>query len=161
MLLLIVNILNNNSTAMNKKDEFEKSRELGLKQVEIATDLRSRFFFHWSILSGATITLIIPLLLELKKRELLNESINIKITIILLATSLILSSLRNYIAAGNLWKSGLANLEKSAGNNQGYNDLLNKRFKMIPLQKTVEPLALLSYIASLIFLYIFICSSIF
>ncbi|NQU99585.1 MAG: hypothetical protein HQ538_02505 [Parcubacteria group bacterium] len=139
---------------MNDKDDLEKK---GLEQINFAANLRSKFFFHWSILSGATITLIIPLILEIKdsKGTILNKH-DIKTSIILLLSAIIFSSIRNFFAAHGFWKTGMSNVRRAEGDNKEADRLFNSRTKLTPIQLAIETISITSYIFSLVLLYLFI-----
>lgn len=139
----------------------EEIQKVGLKQSTYAVELKTKFFFHWSILSGTTLTLIIPLLLEMQKQNILCEVLSIKISILLLIISIIFSSIKNYLSSYSLWNSGLANLEESAIDNNKFNKLAKKVKTINYKQKILEPIPLIGYVFALIFLYVFMLNNIF
>ncbi len=130
-------------------------QDLGNYQMNVSTELRYKFFFHWSLLAGATLTLIIPLLMEiLKKDSLLYHVANVKIAIVLLISSLCFSSLRNYLASIGIWITAMTNL-------QGGGVIPLKRILLSRIQYVIEILSITSYLVALILLFVFINSNIF
>lgn len=125
-----------------------QKRQVIKEYFDISADLKSKFFFHWAILAGTTLTLIIPLITQvIEVRSSINDTDLLRISIISLMISLILSSFWNLISAVGFAVAGKQN------NNQ--RTILNLNF-LSRMQYSVMAIAILSYIFALILLYFFI-----
>jgi|GEM_PF-4460341 hypothetical protein len=138
------------------------------EDTEFSRELRTKFFFHWAILSGVAITLFIPFLSsEVVKNNVDSSSeLYVNATFIFLIISLLFSSLRNFLLAREILKLGQSKYS------------IVKRLKEIsskPLTqeeelKTSEPwkvteivgwIAIVSFVLGIISAYIFISKIIF
>src|SRR3990167_6397553 len=127
---------------------IENIEKQAKSDTEFARELRTKFFFHWAILSGAAITLFIPFVSsETVKNNITSCSeLYIHITFVSFILSLVLSSLRNLVLAENVLKLGeskflIANKIKNNTVNIG--------------DKTVEPGSIqetLGYVAVILFI---------
>jgi len=75
-----------------------------------------------------------------------------------LLTTLILSSVTNYLAANSIGSTGRQNIGASKQNDKDY-ILASKKFTL--LQKVIQHFAIIGYILSLIILYLFISANLF
>ena len=107
---------------------------------------REKFFYHLSILSGATLTLLIPFISNIKHP--VYHVILLKISVICLLVSLILSSLRNFYFAKN--QMNIIDYKASPDEKNVLILLLKCRIEIM------EYIVILSFISSLIVLYFFI-----
>jgi len=135
--------------------------DLANKQIETATELRAKFFFHWAILSGATLTLVIPLLTQIKTtKESITSLCYLKIALVLLMITLVFASIRNFVAAHGFWMTGSFNLKRDKAPD-AIERIVKKLNGMKYLQYSLEIISILGYIAALILLYIFIANNLF
>lgn len=93
---------------MDNQKIIEEITKQAKRDTEFARELRTKFFFHWAILSGAAITLFIPFISsETVKNNITSCSkLYVHITFISFILSLVLSSLRNLVLAENVLKLG-------------------------------------------------------
>lgn len=137
----------------------EKRIDLGTDQIKQAADLRIKFFYHWSILSGATTTLVVPLITEIKSSNgVINAASYAKTSIILLLAVILLSSITNFLSANSIAATGRQNIGAGGKSDSDY-ILRNKMFSR--LQKTIQYTAIVGYIFALIILYLFISKNLF
>ena len=129
---------------------------IGHDYINRSADLRIKFFFHWSLLSGATLGLIFPLLASLKASGVLFFCVEkLKFGIIFLLISLVLSSVRNFIAAQGYWYSGVFNLNSQNKVPQDSKKFISK-MKLVSLtQKIIEGISVFGYILGLVLVYLF------
>lgn len=126
------------------------------KFIEISIEMKNKFFFHWAILAGATLTLIIPFLIEenvLKKT--VGWLLEVKIAIGLLVISLITASIRNLISARQIEIIGNCNLEKNSYLIV-YFSIIDKVNHMSIFLSIIEFASIISYCGALTILYFFV-----
>ncbi len=136
-------------------------REYGEKELFYAHELRSKFFFHWAILSVAIITLIIPLLLEVKKTKEIENVHNIKITLILLLATVIFSSIINYLNATQKQWVAFANIESAKGEKEKSARLYKKQNVVRCIRIFLEIVSIVIFVLALSSLYLFLNNNIF
>ena len=136
-------------------DQFEEERRRLVRDYSDASaDLKSKFFFHWAILSGATLTLLIPLITQIKTLNInLVNTCALQSAIIALIVSLIASSLYNLFSA-----SGFAVVARENANQKS---LISSKFLSRLLTYIIMPLAIFGYIIALMLLYYFINKNLF
>ena len=124
--------------------------------IEIAIEMKNKFYLHWAILCGATLTLIIPFLIQANVLSEVNcWLLSIRIALSLLILSLMTASIRNLVAAHQLEIIGNYNLEKNSYKLQ-YIQIIEKANKInIPLT-IIEYTSIISYCTSLTIFYSFI-----
>ncbi|OHA14691.1 MAG: hypothetical protein A2909_03305 [Candidatus Tagabacteria bacterium RIFCSPLOWO2_01_FULL_39_11] len=137
---------------------IENIEKQAKSDTEFARELRTKFFFHWAILSGAAITLFIPFVSsETVKNNITSCSeLYIHITFVSFILSLVLSSLRNLVLAENVLKLGeskflIANKIKNNTVNIG-----DKTVEPGSIQETLGYVAVILFIIGLISAYVFI-----
>ena len=131
--------------------------EAANKQIETATELRAQFFFHWSLLSAGTLSLLIPLLTQIKTtNSVIVSPYYLQISIVLLICSLSMSSVRNFIAAQGFWMVGNFNLKSQTEQQTELKDITKKLNIFKYIQWTNEILSIIGYIMALVFLFLFI-----
>ncbi len=138
------------------KVSFAKTPDKDNTFVEIAIEMKSKFYLHWAILAGATLTLVIPFLTQI---SILNKAVNwmlqIKIAIGLLLISLITSSVRNLLSARQIEIIANNNLEKNSHRIEYFQiiDNVNQQGTILSL---IEFTSIISYCVALTLLYLFI-----
>jgi hypothetical protein len=134
--------------------------QLGNKQIDTASNLYSNFFFHWALLAGATMTLIVPLLTYISEHNnAIYGSLKLQILIGLLIITITLSSIRNFIAARGFYIVGNINIKLA--NQQQVVDIakdkdVNKLKFLSKIQKLISFISIVSYIIALVLLASFI-----
>ncbi len=88
----------------------DEIREQAKKDTEFSRDLAVKFFYHLALLSGAAISLFIPFLSsDVVQDNILSCSrLYIHITFISLVSSMVLSSLRNFVMMKEILRLGSA-----------------------------------------------------
>lgn len=150
---------------LKKLDEGERSiifnneqideKDLYRFQLKQVVQIKSKFFLHWSLLAGATFTLLIPLIQNMFDDNVeVKNILLIRAGIILLIATLIFSSLRNLGYSKVMRHTLMTNLKKdSVGLFERVSTKLVLRF--------LEIFAVLSYIVAIILITIFIDSNLF
>src|SRR3989344_6123286 len=84
---------------MTPDEGVKMLREIAMEDTKASRELGVKFFFHWAILSGTALTLLVPFLSseQVQKNITSGISIYIIISIFTLTTSLIFASIRNFI----------------------------------------------------------------
>ena len=134
-----------------KRDAMQQGRE----KINTSAELKSKFFFHWSLLSGATLTVLFPFIQKLAQKEgplILGHLL--KWSIILLMISLVTSSLRNLIASRGFWVVGKLNSTFSPSP-KAHEEVIETLTSLSRFQKIIEWTSILTYIAALILIYLF------
>lgn len=143
-------------------------RANAIEDTKTARELGIKFFFHWTILSGATLTLLITFLsnVDIKKIQLHRYGLHIKIAIIVLILSLILAIIRNFIMIYGIHDRANANhkianeFSKALFNKTAYKSETPKdKFKIY--LHAAEYLAIITFIIGIIEAYRFIAKVIF
>lgn len=138
----------------------EDQKNIGNKQIDTSTEILTKFFFHWALLSGATLTLAIPLLTEIIKiKGCIQSTYLIKISIGLLIISLITASLRNLIGGHDFWISGMANLNPPKTGLEE-NKMVKKMNRLNYIQNAITGIATISYIIAIVILFVFVSANI-
>ncbi len=147
-----------------EKNEFTKIiRKTAMEDTNSSRELGVKFFFHWAILSGATLTLLIPFLTSQHISENIPSDLipNIKITIISLIIALIAASLRNFILSLDMIKRANRHhkIAKALENNTALEE--EKEEEGVRLLEVFQFVAISSYIFAIAQSYYFIANIIF
>lgn len=127
---------------------FEKGEES--QSWKDSKEWGKTFFGHWSILSGGTITLLIPFVQSLNK-NIIYQNLLILVEV-LLVISLITSALSIWLASRISFYNAFPPENKSEK---------FRRDCFVYCQRTFSPLSILSYLIGIILLIFFINSNIF
>lgn len=132
------------------------NNSLAHQQMNTSTELYSKFFFTWSVLSGTAITLTIPLIFEIRKSIGIIEHESLILTaLFLFFFSMILSLLRNLRAA-----KGFALFASINGGGKHKDTPEEELNSLSRKQLALEYFAISSFIGGSLLLYVFIYLSI-
>ena len=132
----------------------QEKREATIEQMKFAAEFKSRFFQHWAILSGATLTLLIPFLQSIKSENIATNKLSkINLVPFLLITSLILSSIEILMSSWGYQGSAKLNLDLKPKEERNQSMML----KILSVTKRViEIIAIFSYIIAVVMLSFFL-----
>lgn len=145
-----------------------KIRDEAMEDTKVSRELGVRFFFHWALLSGAALTLLMPFLSSnIDQKKIAPYLIPyIKLTIISFIVSLISASIRNFIMMRLILDRAQMNhkiandFSKAIKNNKKYKTPEQKERFQLVLQIT-QYIAIFSFVIGIIATYIFISKIIF
>lgn len=149
---------------MDNKKIIDNISESAKQDTEFAREWRIKFFFHWSLLSGAAITLFIPFLSsDVVQTNITKCSIlYVQITFVSFIVSMLFSSIRNFMIIRDILKLGQAKHEIvnkiTAGLKEG--ETLETP-KPIKITEIFGYIAILAFVTGTISAYIFISQVIF
>ncbi len=155
---------------MTKEQEeaVQKIREIAIEDTKVSRELGIKFFFHWTILSGATLTLLIPFLSSEQVKENIAQcsALYAKVAIISFIVSLISAALRNFVMMFGILDRAKINhkiandFSNALATNSDYKSGESKDNFKVPL-RIIEFLAIFSFILGIISAYVFISKVIF
>ncbi|HEY4509410.1 MAG TPA: hypothetical protein VJC15_00270 [Candidatus Paceibacterota bacterium] len=138
----------------------EKQASQGSKLLSRADELSGQFFFHWSLLIGATMTLFTPFIFSLlEKGEQIEAVYLIKVMYPVFIFAMIASSLRNFVSALGASKIGKVNLLIASGGELDKNFLTLFKLPITLVIYTLQVIAILGYIIGLVLVFVFILSN--
>ena len=144
----------------NNEEIVKEIREGASKDTEFSRDLAIKFYYHWSLLSGAAISLFIPFLSSdvVQNKILPCSKVYVHITFLSFILSILLSTIRNFLMMREVLRLGQAK-------HQAANDISELQpgqpysFKSPRPRKITEVLgyvAIAAFILGIVSTYIFI-----